>query len=602
MDKLPAELILNITSYLAPEDLLNLQLVSKAFLTFGRDDLLWRSLLYESAWRDANPSMYNAHRAQVNGLDHHATRAAPSTHSHDPIYGKEGIDWYSEYTTRNAPISIRWLQQPKSKALHGVCNREIKGMGLLKRSAYAESRRVVAPLDNGSVCVWDISQQKPGEPTASWGQVVNTSKRGILFHDHSGRTGTSARKHVNESLVGGNCVNVDSPRSRVYIAVGNCVSEVDLAALQVVSQHNYPQCVSSLSQRQVDYDAPITVATTKDLYIYDPRCPAKPGALDHTTTVQCLTAELAALDVKLLCPLPPRNSGSASLPKPMALSVLHPPLPDINTIFVAGRFPSILQYDRRFFSTLQDTIYSGARLSALTTVPEVFHLGLGRAWQNHRGLVACGEYNGKGSLEMYGFSNESSASSFWDAEPTTIDKSTVYQNRQSTSASKVLSVATHGAKLVYSDANGNVRWVERDGKTPIRVWNINHDPQSRGGREGVGRRDLDDSGDIIPETIPPVLRVLIGERGRSDFIRQLLSTGGDLTEDEILVWTGSRVASLGFYPHPTSCPKEDNDRRGPENLDTERMEREYMETLERSMRSQAHDLNRLVAEMPSTIR
>nr|KMM64804.1 hypothetical protein CPAG_01156 [Coccidioides posadasii RMSCC 3488] len=602
MDKLPAELILNITSYLAPEDLLILQLVSKAFLTFGRDDLLWRSLLYESAWRDANPSMYNAHRAQVNGLDHHATRAAPSTHSHDPIYGKEGIDWYSEYMTRNAPISIRWLQQPKSKALHGVCNREIKGMGLLKRSAYAESRRVVAPLDNGSVCVWDISQQKPGEPTASWGQVVNTSKRGILFHDHSGRTGTSARKHVNESLVGGNCVNVDSPRSRVYIAVGNCVSEVDLAALQVVSQHNYPQCVSSLSQRQVDYDAPITVATTKDLYIYDPRCPAKPGALDHTTTVQCLTAELAALDVKLLCPLPPRNSGSASLPKPMALSVLHPPLPDINTIFVAGRFPSILQYDRRFFSTLQDTIYSGARLSALTTVPEVFHLGLGRAWQNHRGLVACGEYNGKGSLEMYGFSNESSASSFWDAEPTTIDKSTVYQNRQSTSASKVLSVATHGAKLVYSDANGNVRWVERDGKTPIRVWNINHDPQSRGGREGAGRRDLDDSGDIIPETIPPVLRVLIGERGRSDFIRQLLSTGGDLTEDEILVWTGSRVGSLGFYPHPTSCPKEDNDRRGPENLDTERMEREYMETLERSMRSQAHDLNRLVAEMPSTIR
>jgi hypothetical protein len=66
-------------------------------------------------------------------------------------------------------------------------------------------------------------------------------------------------------------------------------------------------------------------------------------------------------------------------------------------------------------------------------------------------LVACGEYNSKGSLEMYGLSPnplDTVNSSSFSAGGL---QNSVMKNRQTSSSSKLLSVANHGIRIVISD-------------------------------------------------------------------------------------------------------------------------------------------------------
>ncbi|WEW60672.1 hypothetical protein PRK78_006159 [Emydomyces testavorans] len=557
MDKLPVELVLRITDYLAPKDLVSLQLVCKGLLCVARDNLLWRSFTCGTTrCNNTNISVINVELKRHSDsnirnkeCDRLATDATSCKDSQDP-YGEENINWYSEYIARNAPASVRWLQQPESQINH---------------NGYS-SGQVCEVKDDGSVCVWDYSQYPPCENTAARGKILERSKPGLLFLDKARRTGSVVQKGINEFLDAGDCVSINSVHQKAYIAVGNCLNEVDLAMLKVTSKREYSYGISTLSQHQLDYHVPITVATTMSLHIYDSRCPAQSGAQDDSLNARVST---------------PRqfNSGSpaASLPQPMPVSVLHSPLPNINSIFVAGRFPSILFYDRRFFPRLQSAVHSGARLSDLAVVSSVASLNpqAGKDWGNCHNLIACGEYNGKGSLEMYAFSTTSSTSDIGAARPTIIDKDKVYQNRQSVSRSKILSVASHGTKIVYSDANGNIRWVERDGRTPIRVWNINHNSQFRYQRSEVVRR-LNGAED----------------GGRADFVRKLLPTGGALLDDEVLIWTGERLGSVGFYAYPQHTDEND------ELDEQKRREREYMEALDRSMRLHSHELDWLPGSIP----
>ncbi|KAL8870242.1 MAG: hypothetical protein Q9198_007676, partial [Flavoplaca austrocitrina] len=89
-------------------------------------------------------------------------------------------------------------------------------------------------------------------------------------------------------------------------------------------------------------------------------------------------------------------------------------------------------------------------------------------------LIACGEYNGKGSLELYPFSTSGEfnppTSSPYELRLAPI---TPYKNRTSASSSKLLSVAAHGTRIVFSDGDGGLKWVERDGHSLVRRWNIN---------------------------------------------------------------------------------------------------------------------------------
>jgi len=280
----------------------------------------------------------------------------------------------------------------------------------------------------------------------------------------------------------------------------------------------------------------------------------------------------------------------AHLYQPGPLSILHLPSSgdewDGNgDIYVAGRFPSILSYDRRYFPKLRGTIHSGARLCSLASLPYPFaslEKALARRGELSveqvleaktrpgKTLIACGEYNSKGSLEMYGLSpnptlsnisSDSSAGSLYNA---------VMKNRQTSSSSKLLSVASHGTRLVVSDGGGNLKWLERDGFTEARKWNIAH------GSVEAPRGIFGTLGDSYIDS------------GSGDIVIKILENQGDL-----LLWTGEKIGLLSFSSKPgfTAESFEDNaSARTAEEAHREREERVYSKTMRRALEHQANEV------------
>lgn len=317
---------------------------------------------------------------------------ATSASQWDPSYQGEQIDWYSEYIARNAPISVHWLQEPYTTAVRdeddAIIQHEIKGMGLMKDNRYGGSDKVIAPLDDGTLCLWDLNRSSLSKRDAR-GKIVGTSVRGSLTTDSSRRADAAfSSKPTNLDFISiGECMSVDSFLQTAYIAVGNILNEVDLSTLQVISQQKYPWSIFALSQ-ETEYSAPLTVGTTRNLNLYDPRFRG-PGP-----------------DTRLCCPMSPDNGRYVSLFQPVPLSILHSPLPNINSIVLAGRFSAILLYDRRNLSSLLSTAHSGARICSLAAIPtcprpySITHPEL----QNNHTIVAAGEYKGHGSLDMFSIS------------------------------------------------------------------------------------------------------------------------------------------------------------------------------------------------------
>lgn len=119
-----------------------------------------------------------------------------------------------------------------------------------------------------------------------------------------------------------------------------------------------------------------------------------------------------------------------------------------------------------------------------------------------------------------------------------------YKNRQSAASSKLLSVASHGNRLVYSDSEGNIKWVERNGRAEVRRWNINTSqpqiPFSRSSHIPVPAQPDE-------ESYPRGLWAdLDSQNNNSEVARKVLPTGGNLTGDELLVWTGERIGRIKF--------------------------------------------------------
>src|SRR5690606_10500048 len=115
---------------------------------------------------------------------------------------------------------------------------------------------------------------------------------------------------------------------------------------------------------------------------------------------------------------------------PGPLSILHLQQPgqeaDLSDdIYVAGRFSNILHYDRRKFPSIRGSIHPGARLCSMTSLPYPFstldselrrkgelsleQVEASKTAAGGRTLIACGEYNTKGSLELYGLASTASA-------------------------------------------------------------------------------------------------------------------------------------------------------------------------------------------------
>lgn len=516
----------------------------------------------------------------------------------DPSYPTERIDWYGEYIARHAPLSLSWLQQPLRKLNNSKGTCDIKGLGYHNNSS---GSRVVSPLEDGSVCIWDISEggTQDGLGEQRRGAIRARSRPGLLFdlESQGNMESISASSRLDMlSTAAAECVSIDSIRNKAYFAVHKSLKEVDLETLLITACEHTTDRISALSK--VNYPIPLTVGTTRSLYLHDPRRARNAGRDDsnyedrvENTTANFPTSSRPRTDFHRLF-LGDQLPGHASLSQPNPLSILHLYSNGCEDathgeIYVGGRFPSILVYDRRCFPRLQNTIHSGARICSLASLPHPFkylevdlmrrnQLGL-QAVQEYksqagRTLIACGEYNGKGSLEMYGLPSISTARGLFPTPPTSISQVSVYKNRVSTSSSKLLSIATHGTRLVFSDSNGQLKWIERDGSTLVRRWNINkYEPEQVRGLFN----NLTTGGDVAR-------KILATDRN--------LQTGR-VCEDELLIWTGEKVGLLNFKSKPEFGENNWETKAASVEEDTKDWEeRIYGETIRRALERQANDV------------
>jgi hypothetical protein len=503
----------------------------------------------------------------------------------------ETIDWYSEYIARHAQLSASWLPPQNTQY------QDVRGAALFKDN---NGKKLVGPLEDGSLCVWDF-RRADGEPSRHPRLCLKPvrSLPGILFSDstaHSDSSRSDARRALAFSGVT-DCISVDDARKHAYVAVGNLLNEVDLDTLRVVSQTRYAWSITALSQIHNPHQ-PLTVGTSFSLHVLDPRKPSRDrsSSPEGKSDLEDFVAFFPNKDdernihparrfqIHPLTGFGTNDLTSDSQPhthtqnsylqdrrrlssfaqlEPGPLSILHQ---TDNSIMVAGRFPSILNYDRRFFPRLEYVIHSSARLSALAYLPYSPRGIKYSPPSEPRGtLISCGEYNGRGSLELYSVPQNTSSipevpwapsmtqnSSSFDSDVSTEEPPTSsgmtdsqtsagiysYQNRQNISSSKLLSVATQGTRIVFSDADGGLKWVERDGRTIARRWNINS-YQLR--QESFPRPGSTSAAGISgrPETFGAALH---GE----EVVRKIIPTGPG-EADDLLVWTGERIGlvSLG---------------------------------------------------------
>ncbi|RMD42242.1 hypothetical protein DV735_g2910, partial [Chaetothyriales sp. CBS 134920] len=530
MAALPDDVWAEVLSYLKPADIIATQRVSSRLGTLARDNKLWRTKCFESTFGTSSASG--------------AARQAQSAASWDQTFRDEGIDWYSDYIARHAPLSTVWCES----------RQEIRGIAL-----HRDRQQAVGCLDDGSVAIWDISQHQASSRRKF--RQLGHSTAGLLFAQAS-NSGPSAAPALTPSFSGVvDCIALDSATDKAYIAAGQILNELDLGTLRVISQTSYAWPITALSA-QGDGQVPLSVGTAWSLHLYDPRAsfchrsrspedmkraaPAEPEAsiafLANYTKAQ--PHDRMASQPRLNSPMP--GSVSQMLVSRIELSdcaqiepgpqaILHN---GDHEILIAGRFPSIVSYDRRFFPRVQSVIHSGARLSCLASIPHPPKADSDSVLATAT-LIAGGEYNGRGSLELYSLPyrgqerKPSSGDLGTQHGPAPEQRSSSYslRNRQQASSSKILSVAAVGSRIVFSDAEGGIRWVERDGRSLARRWNIN--AYQVDSHTGSGAP----AGDLVARKIVPIID--------GDTVDSSRGTRGD---SDILVFTGEKAGIITTKP------------------------------------------------------
>lgn len=236
---------------LTPLAIVNLQLVCRRLLELGRDDTLWREQSFlESSFLEhircrreilaqptpgEDPQIRDLTRALADGSGlGESKQAKPQKEplglkalcsekvriraNWDPVFPGEKANWYDEYITRHAPISTSWLQQPRNRESPEREYLEVRGVALYTQPGGDESSFAVAPLDDGSLCFWDINGTR-GRKGAIW----QRSKPGILSVDSHPQTGPSRRSKMVSTGVT-ECISIDSLQNRAYVAVQSSMS------------------------------------------------------------------------------------------------------------------------------------------------------------------------------------------------------------------------------------------------------------------------------------------------------------------------------------------------------------------------------------------
>ncbi|PNS17262.1 hypothetical protein CAC42_6945 [Sphaceloma murrayae] len=544
MDRLPDELVIDILCYLEAQDLINTGVLSRRFLRLSRDLRIWKELCFVTSPAEAarhrrrlfhdTDSNLSALRQAFNtlaeqsdhstshgiSLDRESNERARALANWDPRGPDEELDFYQEYIHRHAPIApVTWLEMPRDKVSGVGPNHEATGMGIL-RNEYGEVSQLVSPLDDGSVAIWTVAREPAGASGSV--QLSGRSDAGLL----TGLAASNDNKAIMTEVGAVECVAIDSSSRRGLFAIQQNLREVDLETLQIVSCQSYPFSITALSEASCS--VPVTVGTSSTIHLYDSR--VRQAYQANGDIVRCeLIGGLTA--------------SHADLTQPGPLSILHDH--QDNSIWVAGRFTHLLNYDRRFFPRLRGTVHSGARVSSLSSLPYPHgHQDLdpmNRSTTRGSTLIAAGVYKGKGSLELYGISQPSGLT-------------TKYQNRQTASTSKLLSAVPTNGHLAVSDSDGNVKWFERNAQHRIRTFNINTppEPSRQSGNYTVGTdvsfnqastramtglwntadADLPGQGDIVQKITPFCNRASQPGRG---------------VQNPLFLWTGDgRIGALGF--------------------------------------------------------
>lgn len=136
----------------------------------------------------------------------------------DPSFPGKNVNWYDEFIQRTAPVAINWLQQPSMRDGSESTYIEARGVALYRPdgagsdSHQLETIFAVSPLDDGSVCLWDITGAKGRK-----GAVYAKSRPGILFIDGPPADNSSRSKRIDSGFT--ECVSVDNKLHLAFFAV-----------------------------------------------------------------------------------------------------------------------------------------------------------------------------------------------------------------------------------------------------------------------------------------------------------------------------------------------------------------------------------------------
>ncbi|KAI1827220.1 hypothetical protein F4861DRAFT_494488 [Xylaria intraflava] len=604
LESLPDEILIQIIQFVADHDVVKLQSVSKKLLRICRDNHHWRgrclaaSALYErvslfrrgSDWVDEDGTpLSRAAPANQQPTQHHsaiqnisllATKKRRKEYSRiaanwDPTFPGEKTNWYHEYIQRNAPTVTNWFERARTPSNSTGDAVDVRGVALYMPSSVDRQLFAVSPLDDGSICIWDVSGSK-----GRIGSILSRSKPGLLWHAQDSSSIGLSNKIIDRGII--ECVSVDNQRHRAFFAIGNNLVEVDLQSLAVVTIAPFERLIMTMSA--ADPTVPLTVGTFNGLYLHDYRV-GHGHREKQREVVETFSHGGPGLPNILedSWPLPPY----AALAQPGPQSIHHMNSPGHRSelsddIFVAGRFTSILHYDRRMFPSIKGSLHSGGRLCSLASLPYPFssidsdlrrrlelteeQVTRSKSAAGGRTLIACGEYNTKGSLEIYGLSSSLGNNGKYSSYDSTT------KNRQTASSSKLLSVISHGNRILFSDGEGYLKWMERDGFTEVR-------------RHKVGKAEKD------------TYRSLFGTMpGSDDIARKLLSTQMEMNSntpngDDVLFWTGEALGLVSFSSKPGLCPEDFvENTRTPEETAVEGEEQLYAERMRLALERQADEV------------